>query len=177
MDEKNTNFNGTIQNLSKFSGQRPATNRQLYDDIYIFAIFESPFHRHFVAMKKGHTPKIAHILYCDILFLLTFISVSAPPQCLLQWHINDSQSFCQKCRWQVTIKHTVQAQCRNPLGKRAHTQLVKERSSTVVSARRVTVDSSLAKYGGTGASELIPTIQLTRRNKTAQARNDPLNPT
>ena len=188
MDEKNTNFNGTIQNLSKFSGQRPATNRQLYDYIYIyrhththtqpdkFAIFESPFHRHFVAMKKGHTQNIAHILYCDILFLLTFISVSAPPQCLLQWHMNDSQSFCQKCRWQVTIKHTVQAQCRNPLGKRAHTQLVKERSSTVASARRVTVDSSLAKYGGTGASELIPTIQLTRRNKTAQARNDPLNP-
>ena len=87
MDEKNTNFNGTIQNLCKFSGQRPAKNRQLYDDIYIyiytqpdkFAIFESPFHRHFVAMKKGHTPNIAHILYCDILFLLTFISVSAHP--------------------------------------------------------------------------------------------------
>ena len=59
------------------------------------------------------------------------------------------RSFCQKCRWQVAPKHAynldptklewadfaVQAYCRNQSRKRARTQLVKERFSTVVSAR------------------------------------------
>ena len=58
-------------------------------------------------------------------------------------------SFCQKCRWQVTLKHAythdpkksewadyaaVQAWCGNPVRKRARTQLVREHSVTAVSA-------------------------------------------
>ena len=59
------------------------------------------------------------------------------------------QSFCQKCRWQVTPKHAytldptksewadyaaVQAKCGN-LRKRSHMQLVREHSATFVSVR------------------------------------------
>ena len=65
------------------------------------------------------------------------------------------RSFCQKCRWQFTpnyaytldptkserADYAVQAQCCNLLWKRAHTQLVKERSTTVISARFATVAS------------------------------------
>ena len=58
-------------------------------------------------------------------------------------------SFCQKCRWQVTPKYAympLTQRCRNrltvplsrhsvgPIRKRAHTQLVREHSATVVSA-------------------------------------------
>ena len=57
--------------------------------------------------------------------------------------------FRQKCSRQGTLKHAyaldrtesewadyaVQAQCRNQAGKRAHTQLVREHSATVVSVR------------------------------------------
>ena len=58
-----------------------------------------------------------------------------------------SRSFCQKCRWQVTPKHAYTldptkselADCPGmvwePIRKRAHTQLVREHSVTVVSAR------------------------------------------
>ena len=73
----------TCANFRDDALQKIDSYTMIYIYIYIqpdkFAIFESPFHWHFVAMKKGHTPNIAHILYCDILFLLTFISVSAHP--------------------------------------------------------------------------------------------------
>ena len=67
-----------------------------------------------------------------------------------------SRSFCQKCRWQVIPKHAytldpsksewadyaaVQAEWES-IRKRAHTQLVREHSVTVVSARWATVDWS-----------------------------------
>ena len=59
------------------------------------------------------------------------------------------KSLCQKCRWQVTPKHSYTldptksewAVCRypgivcEPPWKRAHTQLVREHSATVVSGR------------------------------------------
>ena len=58
-------------------------------------------------------------------------------------------SLCQKCRWQFSPKHAytldstklewahyaaVQAQCGNPIRKRAHTQLIRKHSVMVVSA-------------------------------------------
>ena len=75
------------------------------------------------------------------------VSVRTTPV-LPQWYVKDPGN-CRKCRWQVTAKHAynldptklewadfaVQAQCGNPSGKRAHTQLVREHSATVVSAR------------------------------------------
>ena len=57
-------------------------------------------------------------------------------------------SFRQKCRWQVTSKdeHTRDPDVvREPIRKRAHTQLVREHSAIVVSARRATVDWSWHK--------------------------------
>ena len=65
-----------------------------------------------------------------------------------------SRTFCHKCRWQVRVKHTciptksvwadyvVQAWRGNLSRKRAHLQLVRKRSSTIVSARQTTVDWS-----------------------------------
>ena len=65
------------------------------------------------------------------------------------------RSFCQKCRWKVTNKHTCTLVPRKevgvgrlccpgivyePIKKRAHAQLVRERSSTVVSSLWATVD-------------------------------------
>ena len=71
--------------------------------------------------------------------------VNFPCKILFRYSLNPSV----KCRWQVTAKHAytidptksewadyvVQARYGNPLRKRAHTQLVKERSSTVLEAR------------------------------------------
>ena len=57
--------------------------------------------------------------------------------------------FCQKCRWQVTPKHAkvgVGWLCCcagivwEPIRKRAHTQLIREHSATVVSAHWAIVD-------------------------------------
>ena len=76
---------------------------------------------------------------CQLLFGARFTPV------LLQWHVtNRPQSFCQKCKWQVTPKHApkyiyfwpnkvgVGWLCRcpgmvwEPVWKRAHTQLVRK---------------------------------------------------
>ena len=60
-------------------------------------------------------------------------------------------SFCQKCRWQVTPKHTYTLDpcCPgivwNLSGKQAHMQLVREHSATAVSAHWATVDWSWPK--------------------------------
>ena len=62
---------------------------------------------------------------------------------------NRPRSFCQKCRWQVApgpaytfdptksewADYAVQVQCGNLSEKRAHKELVRKHSSTVVSAR------------------------------------------
>ena len=71
---------------------------------------------------------------------------------LPQWHVKDPGHSAKSAGWQVTPKHAytrtlnptksewadyaaIQAQCGNPIRKRAHTQLVREHSATVVSAR------------------------------------------
>ena len=63
------------------------------------------------------------------------------------------RSFCQKRRWQVTSKTEVGVGWLNrcprtvwePIRKRIHTQLFRERSATIVSARWATVDWSWHK--------------------------------
>ena len=69
------------------------------------------------------------------------------------------QSFCQKCRWQVSPKHTYSLDlmklewayyaARHSVGtfqeKRAHTQLIRKHSATVVSACWAIVDWSWPK--------------------------------
>ena len=67
------------------------------------------------------------------------------------------RSFCRKCRWQVTHKHAYNPWPNKvgvgrlyrrpgivwaPIRKRAHTQLVREHTATIVSARWATVDWS-----------------------------------
>ena len=56
------------------------------------------------------------------------------------------RSFGQKCRWQVTFRHAYTYDpTKSDWAVWAHTQLVKERSSTVVSARWPAMDWSLLK--------------------------------
>ena len=69
---------------------------------------------------------------------------------LPQWHLKDPRSLCAKYRWQVILEHAYPldptksewadyAALQHSVGtyqeKRAHTQLVREHSATVVSAR------------------------------------------
>ena len=54
--------------------------------------------------------KVCHSYCCCFLLqghvsVLTLIPVSVPPRCCAV-ACKISQSFCQKCRWQVTTKHT-----------------------------------------------------------------------
>ena len=85
---------------------------------------------------------------CDDFYL-----VSSPP-CVTAVAHKRSESFCQKCRWQVTPEHlyildpmisewadrAVQAWFGNLSGKRAHMQLIREHLATVISACWATVD-------------------------------------
>ena len=97
--------------------------------------------------------------------------------------------FYQKCRWQVTQKHTYAFVWPNvvgvgwlcccpgivwePIMKRAHAQLIREHSATVISARWATLDWSWPKEwkSGIGVHKLISTL----KKKKAQTGNEWLN--
>ena len=80
------------------------------------------------------------------------------------------RSLCQKCRWQITLQHVYTLDPAKskyadyaatsivwePIRKRVHTQLVRERLATVVSARWITGDWSWHKSGNC-VRELIST--------------------
>ena len=92
-------------------------------------------------------------------------------------------SFCRKCRWQFTPKHAYTldptksgwAHCRCPgrvwesIRKRAHTQLVRIHSVTVVSASWATVDWSRPKEWNYCARA---NLHLKKKKKKAQAGNE-----
>ena len=98
----------------------------------------------------------------ELTFCADSYSVSVPPPVIRQWHVKDPGHSAKMYRWQVTGKH---AYALEPMksrpglillsrhstgicqGKRAHTQLVRKRSSTV----RV----SLLNHGG-----LIPATRV-----------------
>ena len=85
-----------------------------------------------------------------ILCVLTLMRCPFHPRATAVAH-KRPRSVCQKCRWQVTSKHAYTFDptkpewanyiCRcpgsvwEPIRKRAHTQLVREHSATLVSAR------------------------------------------
>ena len=46
-----------------------------------------------------------NFLLQGLLSVLTLLSVSVPPPCYRSAARKRSRSFCQKCRWQVTVKH------------------------------------------------------------------------
>ena len=73
------------------------------------------------------------------------------------------RSFCRKCRLQVTHKHACTL---DPVGtyrgKRTHTQLIRECSSSVVSARWATVVWSWPIEWNCGALELIFAYRIRR---------------
>ena len=94
----------------------------------------------------------------ELTFCANAFIVESTPM-LLQWHVKD-WSFYQNCWWWVTTKHAytldptkserpdhaVHAHYENLPGKQAHMQLVRECSSTVVSADWAMMDWSLAKW-------------------------------
>ena len=110
-------------------------------------------------------PPFSPVLHCPLglgeLKVCPFPDVVFPPLpvCLVFLACKRPYSFCQRCRCQVTPKHTyilnltksewadyaVQVQCRKLSGKRAQTQLVMEHMATVVSAHWATVDQSWRK--------------------------------
>ena len=86
--------------------------------------------------------------YPELTFCADSYSVFVPPQVTAAAH-KRPRSFCEKCKWQVALNHahtldptkSEWANCRcpgimrEPIEKRAHAQLARERSATVVSAR------------------------------------------
>ena len=104
-----------------------------------------------IPSRSGRESSSSELTFCGYTY---FGDCSTPV--LPQWHVKDPCHPAKKCRWRVTPKNAYnldltksewafQAWCENLLGKGAHTQLLRERLSTVVSACWVTGDWSWPK--------------------------------